>query len=100
MIRRTAGTGNAAFLLLGRCLQRPEPGCGEMANVATLRLYRLRSAPERAHNNPRYSVTCGGYFRRPKKATLSAATEHLSYCEELVASTSPPVGRGVVSSDA
>jgi hypothetical protein len=39
-------------------------------------------------------------LRRPKKATLSAAPEHLNYCEELVASTSPPVGRAVFSNDA
>ena len=39
-------------------------------------------------------------FVASKKTTLSTAPEHLNYCEELVASTSPPVGRGVVSNDA
>jgi hypothetical protein len=67
---------------------------------ARLASFKLRSAPPTVHNIPRYSVTCGGYFGRPKKATLSPTAEHLNYCEELVASTSPPVGRGVVSNDA
>jgi hypothetical protein len=61
---------------------------------------KLRLPRQTVHNNLRYSVTCGGYFRRLKKATLSAAAEHLNYCEELVASTSPPVGRAAVSNDA
>jgi hypothetical protein len=61
---------------------------------------KLRSASERVHNNLRYSVTCGVTLGRSKKAILPAVAEHLNYCEELVASTSPPVGRGVVSNDA